>query len=920
MRKITLLAVLVLALGMRAERTNPFPDLENQTKFSFASLGQKLSELQSLAYQSEVHESTTTGIDLYIHVDGDQLPRVHAWTGNGNLTTWPGVELTTVTTVARIGSDVKKEFYKIHFDDTSLTFLVNWDGADGTTIQTNNMNVLEAGSYFFDFTSYLGYDYNHTNNKAETHYTLAPINDYYNGGTDLNQNTIYAKSDISNIPPSLYCYSTWNKDWNADWAHWGMNPATVNGDSQWYVNGPFNHSEISGMVWNGEHQQMEKAGGLIISDWMNEATKTCDITWLGGGDYFFYYFPEGHADKYEPVVLMNGRTNYFQEMTFIPNATVTDDTGEFAISMIDENTIQFAQMDQDGFTLTISDPNGVKASELIANNRLRLYLNSTLTLETQQKGHNINMIAHGAWFGNPQSTTSEVFDTDQMLLAGSFNVPACAPVDSWGNDYTLVGGSDAGTAYNHVIVVDAPKVSYTLTNRNYAIGGQYVEFDSIRVRDDHIASGIVDSYGTYRGFSWTITSPMVIIKYSGKSGLAGHGENYTGEGIIYCRSLEPSVTYEFPKPTAEQVALGRIGSHAEAFTNYDWLAIRLTGDMKEEWDKKQPSEYEGFVIKPNTIKGYYCDFIQNLSRLATAFLNPTIIVQDGFVPEIDENQWVDTRLNNYYLFNFVRQDDVFFIPPKRNEVCNVNYVLPSGDDYVVYGAKTDFEDKQGNVIELKSKVRIYGYYNDINKSPEMDDYNSIYTRKSTWEMCRDNETAIVRDALVQMIFHHGEACYKWNENQRQSTNGGNGEAEYLMAPRYAQDDYFYNPVNASQGDPGYNELGYLLPMLDYGGGGDSEEKTLEGDGKIAKYYGVFGRHRLAINPNLAVRNPKNVENPFVTAIEEVNADNSALKTVAKVEYYNATGMMSKAPFDGFNIVVTHYSDGTMSARKIFYSK
>ena len=914
MKKITLLAVLLLcALGMRAEKADPFPTgLVHQAKFTFASLSEQLSQLQAQAYQTETHQSATTGIDLYIHVEGDVVPRVHAWDGNGNITTWPGTELSATTTVTRIGSDVKKDYYKIHFDQSSLSFIVNYDAANNTVIQTNNMNVLEAGSYFFDLVSYQGYDYNHTNNKAETHYTLAPINDYYNGGTDLSKNTIYAKSDNSSIPPSLYCYSTWNKPWDQDWAHWGMNSTTVNGDSQWRVNGPFDHSEISGTIWAGDHH--EPAGGMIISDWKNEDTKTCDITWLGGGDYFFYYFPNGHGDKFEPVVLMNGRTNYFQEMSFLPNTTVTDDVNGMSVTMIDENTIKFAEVKKDGFSLTISDPNGVKASDLITNNRLRLYLNSTLTL-TQNEGHNINMIAHGAWFGNPSSTQGKVFDTDQMLLAGSFDTPVAAPVNAWGNDYTLIGGDDASTAFNHVAVVDAPSVSYTLTNRNYAIDGKYVEFDSIRVRDDRIPSSIVDLYGTYRGFSWTITSPMVIVRYSGKSGLAGHGENYTGEGIIYCRSLEPSTTYAFPEPTAEQVAKGRVVSHAEQYSNYDWLAIRLSPEMKEEWDKMQPSQYEGFVIKPNTIKGYYCDFIQNLSRLATAFLNPTIVAQR--MPEIDENQSVETTLNTYYLFNFVQQDDVFFIPPKRNEVCNVKYTLPSGDDYVMYGTKTEYEDNEGNVFDLKSKVRIYGYHDgSSSKTPEMDDFFNIIYPKSTWEMCRDNETAIVRDALVQMIDHHGEVCYKWNPNRRENPNTwGDGEAEYLKAPRHAEAEYFYNPIDATSSDAGYNPLGYLLPELDYGGGGDVREV----DGKIVKFYGVFPQHRLAINPNLAARNPKNVDNPYITAIDEIIADKTGLKTVATVEYYNATGMKSHEAFDGFNIVVTRYSDGTSSTRKIIHT-
>ena len=43
---------------------------------------------------------------------------------------------------------------------------------------------------------------------------------------------------------------------------------------------------------------------------------------------------------------------------------------------------------------------------------------------------------------------------------------------------------------------------------------------------------------------------------------------------------------------------------------------------------------------------------------------------------------------------------------------------------------------------------------------------------------------------------------------------------------------------------------------------------------------------------------------------------SALKTVASVTYYNLMGVESKKPFDGVNIVVTRYSDGSISTQKV----
>ncbi|MBR6947042.1 MAG: DUF4465 domain-containing protein, partial [Muribaculaceae bacterium] len=49
-----------------------------------------------------------------------------------------------------------------------------------------------------------------------------------------------------------------------------------------------------------------------------------------------------------------------------------------------------------------------------------------------------------------------------------------------------------------------------------------------------------------------------------------------------------------------------------------------------------------------------------------------------------------------------------------------------------------------------------------------------------------------------------------------------------------------------------------------------------------------------------------------TAVESVNAD----KQVAAKRYVNLAGMTSDKPFDGVNVVVTTYSDGTTSTAKV----
>jgi hypothetical protein len=51
---------------------------------------------------------------------------------------------------------------------------------------------------------------------------------------------------------------------------------------------------------------------------------------------------------------------------------------------------------------------------------------------------------------------------------------------------------------------------------------------------------------------------------------------------------------------------------------------------------------------------------------------------------------------------------------------------------------------------------------------------------------------------------------------------------------------------------------------------------------------------------------------IITAVNEVNAT----KTVKQVRYYNLAGIESRVPFDGVNVVVTTYTDGSKTTAKM----
>lgn len=60
-------------------------------------------------------------------------------------------------------------------------------------------------------------------------------------------------------------------------------------------------------------------------------------------------------------------------------------------------------------------------------------------------------------------------------------------------------------------------------------------------------------------------------------------------------------------------------------------------------------------------------------------------------------------------------------------------------------------------------------------------------------------------------------------------------------------------------------------------------------------------------------NPNDAENNIVTAINTVETGNGEVKSV---KYVNVAGMVSDVPFQGVNIVVTEYSDGSRSTSKM----
>lgn len=86
------------------------------------------------------------------------------------------------------------------------------------------------------------------------------------------------------------------------------------------------------------------------------------------------------------------------------------------------------------------------------------------------------------------------------------------------------------------------------------------------------------------------------------------------------------------------------------------------------------------------------------------------------------------------------------------------------------------------------------------------------------------------------------------------------------------------------------------------------EDVAEYEAATTLSYEVSGKQG-AINKSITIVVNFNDE---PTAVEEVAAE----KAVSNVIYYNVSGVASAEPFDGVNIVVTKYADGTKKVEKI----
>ena len=123
------------------------------------------------------------------------------------------------------------------------------------------------------------------------------------------------------------------------------------------------------------------------------------------------------------------------------------------------------------------------------------------------------------------------------------------------------------------------------------------------------------------------------------------------------------------------------------------------------------------------------------------------------------------------------------------------------------------------------------------------------------------------------------------------------------------DNYYYGPSNGGQ-EPGDGSV-LSAPRR------EGAEQSYNPNMYFTGNYENLNKSKFIIFPieaSAAGSNGSNMGN--VTDVEEIIQDLPSSRTITGVHYYNLTGMESDKPFDGINIVVTTYSDGSRSSMKI----
>ncbi len=184
-------------------------------------------------------------------------------------------------------------------------------------------------------------------------------------------------------------------------------------------------------------------------------------------------------------------------------------------------------------------------------------------------------------------------------------------------------------------------------------------------------------------------------------------------------------------------------------------------------------------------------------------------------------------------------------------------------------------------------------------TPKPQEYADI-----TWALYNGNNEFVVCDRATYYLDITGKEYYM---------NGFNLNGYFKVKWDMNQN----GDVSADLVDNKLYQFKGIVRLIDEGtaGGSASAPRRADGsanDGNVKPKPNNVTSSRYIVSPlNLSATDEHNL----ITGIKDLTGD-AAVKQVVSVSYVDVTGKMSNSPFDGVNIVVTRYSDGTTSTSKV----
>lgn len=522
-----------------------------------------------------------------------------------------------------------------------------------------------------------------------------------------------------------------------------------------------------------------------------------------------------------------------------------------------------------------------------------------------------------------------------------------------GGVYDYLGLFDGAFTLNNLIRNASEEVRYTVSNDLLAV---YYDEDAI-------------TQITYTGVSGKPVTETI------QGALYAKDFNQYGEKSVKPDSTYYDYVYDICAST-HTAGRSQIMDKKTAYDQSNWVKLVLSPNYDgggalpvAENDRPKLNEFVGHVIPAGTLELFMTDTI-----------NPTAHVLNismGKPMSYEPNVYVSAHFNDTVVFNYTHRDwqlgsyegnyecrpeiiwnyddegnvtsgtairhpnydnpyMMYYVAPKPQEIAYITWVVY--DNLNIYDENQqaypygDYVSSETEYFPFTSTARFLPkdpgtFYSPKNWNRtvhiEGEDYESLRYLSGN-----ELETALGGYGQEHSPYSNGYMQYGaikvnwslWDEDEPWFTIFAPGQAYKIMAIiRYARgngssgkegdiddsaDNFYYGPSNGEDS----------ATMLNAPRRAD-RESTQSGYANMyfTREYEDLDKSKFIIFPikgSSATSNGSTMGN--VTTVKEVNV----ARTVVSVDYYNLMGIRSDKPFDGLNIVVTNYSDGSRSSKKI----